>query len=718
MTASLRVSEEAPTQLRRVRAGVGHIAEIDGLRAIALTLVVVYHLFGHGRVSGGVDVFLFVSGVVIALSLARGFALGRPVGVLSRWARTFARLAPPAAIVLLFVIVLSLIVLPPWTREQNLIEVASAALYVENWQLIASQLAYGAPGPLTSPVQHFWSLSIQGQLFLLVPLVAAAVFWLRRARRRPAAMLWWVVGAATTASFVYATWLQARDPQVAYFDTVARFWEFGGGMLVGAALTRAAVIPARLGAVLGWIGLAAVLLSGVLVDGAGAYPGPAALLPVVGAAFVVVSTQCAAAAGPGVLLRSRPLRELSRISYSLYLWHWPVLIAFLASAGAADGVLDLAGAVVVLGVSIALAFGTWWAVERPIAKIARADGRSGARTAASVGPIAVVVAAALGASLTIPPAAQAAPEVAVPDASLSVGQIVVDDCFGAASVDPDRPECADALDPDAPLVPDYAALTSDDANRDACWASQKGEVFEVCALGPDEGYTRHLLAVGDSHNNVWIEVYEEIAEARGWRIDVAGRPRCHWTAANRAHPDLDTAVGCRTWNDHVDAYVASTSLDGIIVVNSSRAGYLPDDGPLYDPDAVLQPGPELDRVRAEGYADAWALRGDPSIPIIAIRDNPIFALGALGCVADSERVRAGSCAAPRGEVLLEDGLADAVRLDPAAHLVDFTDFMCDDVECDLVVGGVIVMRDHLHLTATFARTLAPYLDRELAAAVG
>ncbi|GAA3630113.1 acyltransferase family protein [Microbacterium awajiense] len=717
MTTPTRVTADSSPRRRPASVEVGRIAEIDGLRAIALTLVVVYHLFGHGRVSGGVDVFLFVSGVVIALSLARGFAHRRPVGVLSRWARTFARLAPPAAIVLLFVIVLSLTVLPPWSRAQNLTEVASAALYVENWQLIASQLAYGAPGPLTSPVQHFWSLSIQGQLFLLVPLVAAAVFWLWRSRRRPVALLWWIVGAATAASFVYAVWLQARAPQVAYFDTMARFWEFGGGMLLGAALVWAAVIPARLGAVLGWVGLAAVLLSGVLVDGAAAYPGPAALLPVMGAALVVVSTQCAAA-GPGMLLRSRPLRELSRISYSLYLWHWPVLIAFLALAGAMDGVLDPTGALIVLGVSTALAFGTWWAVERPLAAIARGGGRTGARTVAAVGPIAIVVAIAIGVSLAIPPAAQAAPEVAVPETSARVGQIVVDDCYGAASVDPERPECADALDPDAPLIPAYESLAGDDANRDACWASQEGEVFEVCALGPADGYTRHLLAVGDSHNNVWIEVYEEIAQARGWRIDVAGRPRCHWTAADRAHPDLDTAAGCRTWNDHVDAYVAGTPLDGIIVVNSSRAGYLPGDGPLYDPDAVLAPGPELDRVRAEGYADAWALRRDPSTPIIAIRDNPIFALGALGCVADPERVRAGSCASPREDVLLEDGLADAVRLDPAAHLVDFTDFMCDDVECHLVVGGVIVMRDHLHLTATFARTLAPYLDREIAAAVG
>lgn len=142
----------APSQ----SAQTHRILEIDGLRGIALTLVVVFHLFGHGRVSGGVDVFLTVSGFLLIMSLGRSLARGKSLGIVARWGRTFSRLAPPAMVVLVAVTILSFTVYSPWLRSQNLIEVVSTALYVENWQLINSQLAYGAAGPETSPLQHFW----------------------------------------------------------------------------------------------------------------------------------------------------------------------------------------------------------------------------------------------------------------------------------------------------------------------------------------------------------------------------------------------------------------------------------------------------------------------------------------------------------------------------------------------------------------------------------
>lgn len=665
------------------------IAELDGLRGIALTLVVLFHLFGQGRVSGGVDVFLFVSGVVLALSLKSAVSKGEQGRVWNRWGRTFGRLAPPAAIVLLAVVGMAFTILAPWTRDQTLIEVASAALYAENWQLISSQLAYGAAGPLTSPVQHFWSLSIQGQLFIAVPLVVALVYAVRRFVARPGLVVWVIAVLATIASFVYATIRHADDAAAAYFDTFARTWELGAGLLVGGLLALGTIRLPWAG-LLGWVGLAAILSSGFVVDGAQAFPGPWALLPVGGAALVVLSTQSQSRYAVGGMLRTRAFAWLALVSYALYLWHWPVLIAFLTLRGRTEGVIGWRGAVVVLGISVVLAVITRWVVERPMTRyLSRARGLGLAVPA--VLSIVLVVGVALG-SMTVSHAMRPV--------------VVVGGCQGAAANDPERPECADAVDPDAPLVPVFDALREDDDNRPECWARPGRDEFLMCSVGLEEGYSRHLLAVGDSHSNTLLGVYEEIAIAHGWRIDIAGRAACHWTDARRSQHNGQLREACADWNEAVDDYVASTPLDGILVTNSSRARY------------VLQPGEELDEVVAAGYASAWANRLDPTTPIIAIRDNPIFGSAALECVLDADRVNAGECVLPRDEVVREDGMKAAVERDPYAHFVDLNDYMCDEENCSLVVGGVITTRDGSHLTATYARTLAPYLDRTLGDLLG
>ncbi|MCW3493766.1 acyltransferase family protein [Microbacterium sp. SSM24] len=669
------------------------LPEIDGLRAIALTLVVVYHLFGQGRVSGGVDVFLFVSGVVLALSLESAIARGETAAVWRRWARTFGRLAPPAALVLLAVVAMSFTILPPWQRDQTMREVVSSAVYLENWQLIASQLSYGAAGPETSPVQHFWSLSIQGQLIIVVPLAVALIFAARRWLRKPPAVVRLLVAGAVLGSFAYAAVRHATDPAVAYFDTFARFWELGLGLMIGWALAMGLRLPRRASALLGWTGLAAVLLSGVIIDGAQAYPGPLALVPVGGAALVVLSIR-ADGRGPEVVLRSRAFGAFSKTSYSLYLWHWPVLIAFLAISQRVDGVLGWRGAALVLVISVGLAVATWGLLERPLANRLRT-----ARPLASGG----VALLAVGIVIVVATAGLLAPRAAEPDSAAEAPAPVAAEatCLGAAALDPLRPECHDAADPDAALLPAYDRLTEDDDNRPECWGSLPEHPYAVCTLGPAEGYSRHLLAVGDSHNNVFVGVYEQIALDNGWRIDVAGRPGCHWTDATRVQNNLGATEGCADWNSFIEDYIAEQDLDGVIVTNSSRAEY------------VVPEGESPDDVRAEGFARAWDTRPDPAIEIFAIRDNPIFPIGALPCVIDPVRVEAGACGLPREEALIDDGLADAVELDPNARLIDLTDYMCDPTWCSLVVGGVIVSRDGSHLTATFAQTLRPYLEREL-----
>jgi peptidoglycan/LPS O-acetylase OafA/YrhL len=674
----------------RTHAEHARIVEIDGLRAVALLLVVLFHLFGQGRVSGGVDVFLFVSGVVLALSLRSGVRKGRERRVLERWARTFGRLAPPAAVVLAAIVVMAFTILPPWTRTQTVTEVVSAALYAENWQLIVSQLAYGAAGPLTSPVQHFWSLSIQGQLFIIVPALVALVYLARRFVVRPGTVLWTLAVVATAASFAYALVANAEDSAAAYFDTFARAWEFGAGLLVGGLLGLGAATKMPFPTMIGWVGLAMILSSGFVLDGATAYPAAGALLPVGGAALVVLSIGASGPMSAGRLLSSRIFSPVIKISYALYLWHWPVLIGYLAIRERVDGAIGWRGAGLVLVVSLALALATWWGLERPLARLLSNPGRYRGAVPALVAMLAVP-ALALGA-LWLSHAARPAVEAG--------------GCHGAASADPQRPECADAIDPAAPLLPALDALRTDDDNRPECWARPSSEDFAMCTVGREEGYTKRLVAVGDSHSNTLLGVYEQIALAHGWRIDIAGRAACHWTDTPRDQHNRALARRCENWNAAVDRYVATTPLDGILVTNSSKAEY------------TVAPGEDVADARARGYASAWAERANPATPVIAIRDNPVFGSAALECVLSADDVAAGECTRPRDTVILDDGLSDAVALDPYAHLIDLNHFMCDEETCSMVVGGVITTRDGAHLTATYARSLAPYLDREISGVLG
>lgn len=649
------------------------IPEIDGLRGISLTLVVLFHLFGHGRVSGGVDVFLTVSGFLLTLSLGRAIVNEKPLGVVARWGRTFSRLAPPAALVLVAVMIASFTVLSPLMKTQNLSEVVASALYFENWQLIGTQLAYGAAGPETSPLQHFWSLSVQAQFFILFPVVAIMAVRLFKRVSAQSRAFWFVVVAATAASFVYAWYSNGVNPQAAYFNTFARFWELGIGGLVAGVMLCGWSVPPRLRALGGWLGLAMIVSSGLVFDGGAAYPGPAALFPVGGAALVLLSSS-GGAMSPSRLLASRPLVYLDKISYGLYLWHWPVLIVYLTMRGN-EGV-GWRGACLVLGVAVVLTLATRW-----ILQFVHAWASAGRRRrAAAVAVIAVLVGAVPASGMLAAEAIRASVPVALSE------------CAGAAVLDEALPKCQDALEFDS-LAPTPETARDDDGNRAECWTNGQDATFRVCTLGPED-YTKYLIAIGDSHNNQWVEAYAKVAEDRGWRIDVAGRGSCGWSHAQRAQATQFLTTACESWKDDVENYLMQASgVDGVIVAESSNAVYKSDDE------------------RVAGYVSAWSTF--TTAPILALRDNSMFDPGIMSCVGNREYVESGACKVPRESALRENGFPVAVEQVPGAKLIDLSDYMCTDSNCPMVLGNVLVSRDGSHLTATFTETLAPYLAEEI-----
>ncbi|HJB63655.1 MAG TPA: acyltransferase [Candidatus Microbacterium pullistercoris] len=677
---------EAPRLRRRRRSSAGRIGEIDGLRGISLTLVVVFHLFGHGRVSGGVDVFLTISGFLLVMSLGRALQRERPLGIVARWGRTFVRLAPPATLVLLTVTVMSYTVLSPWTRGQTLVEVVSTALYVENWQLIASQLSYDAAGPETSPLQHFWSLSVQAQFFLLFPLAVGVLTLIARTTRARLIIFWSLLTVATACSFAYATSANLHDPVAAYFDTRARFWELGIGGLVAGLIIIGWSLPKVIRAVAGWLGLAMIIGSGFIFDGGTSYPGPAALLPVGGAILVLLSAN-GGRASTSPLLNSRPLRFLDSISYELYLWHWPILIVFL-TVKQRDAV-GWRGAAVVLAVSLAATALTRLVLARPTAWTNRADAR---RTIAFA--IVAIIAAA-------------APAAIIQSArTVSAATTTLDTCAGAAALDPERPECANVETRGAP-VPALDLLVDDQPDRPDCYARWGDDEVRMCALGPRSDYDKRLLVVGDSHGHALTDAYAGVAESLGWRLDVASRAGCQWVS--RAAPDRSGPSSvqeeCGHWRTAINGYAASGDYDAIVTTASTNSWFEP------VPDGMTRM-----EFHTELILDAWASRPSADVPILAIRDNPVFPESMVDCLADRDAIARGECSLPREDAIRGTGLYDAIEQTPNAHLIDLMDYECGPTRCDMVVGGIIVTRDGNHLTRTYAETLRPYLERELVAA--
>ena len=346
-----------------------HRPELHGLRGLAIALVVLYHVF-FDRVSGGVDVFLFISAFFLTGSFVRRMEDGRPLAPLAYWARTFKRLLPPAVLVILVTLGGVRLLLPPSTWMPAINDAIASLLQVENWLLIHRGTDYEAATGTTSPLQHFWSMSIQGQVFLLWPLLFALCAVLVRrfglSPRRVTAALFVLIAVASFAWSVSAT---ATQQEVAYFDTTTRVWEFAAGSLL--ALWPAANPTAtstgrsrQLRVALGWAGLALLISTGALIDGRSMFPGWIALIPLLGAGGVFLAGTTGSRVGADRLLSSRPVSFLGDVSYGLYLIHWPLLtLTVLATGRESAGLLR---GTLIIAVSLVLAWLLTRVVDTPI----------------------------------------------------------------------------------------------------------------------------------------------------------------------------------------------------------------------------------------------------------------------------------------------------------------------------------------------------------------
>ncbi|MUL39946.1 acyltransferase [Streptomonospora sp. PA3] len=665
-------------------SGSGFRPEIQGLRAVAVLLVAVYHIW-LGRVSGGVDVFLLLTGFLITASLVRAVERRGRIGFAAFWTRLVKRLFPAAAAALAGILVATWLFLPETQWRDAISGVVASALYFENWHLALNSVDYLAQNSGAGPVQHFWSLSVQGQLYLLWPVLIAAAAALGRAAGLP------LRGAAAAAlalvfaaSLAYSVAITRADQPWAYFDTGARLWELALGGLLALALPYLRLHRA-LRILLGWAGLAALVSCGLLLQVSTLFPGYVALWPTLAGAAVIAAGTTGSPLAADRLLNLRPLHYVGDHAYALYLWHWPVLVCYLSVTDRTQP--SLTGGCLILALSMALAVATRWVAETGVEAFTRA--RPSNLWSLSVGAAFIVpVLAAAGVWSGYLAEQQRQQELAAAQATDYPGAAAL----GAPSAEP--------VENSAPINPDPANAAADVpvTYADGCNQEIRGSEVLTCTYGPRE-YERTVALIGGSHAAHWFPALQEIAAEKRWRLVNIIKGSCLFTGVEQYRAG-QVYHSCMEWNAGVMAELAELRPDAVFTTATSTN---------VDPGA----GPVGEKV-VEGYVERWRELDAMGITVIAVRDTPRLEFSAPDCLAEA---RPADCVGRRSPSM--DRVSPLKRLQGVpgnVALLDLTDQLCQGRKCPTVIGNILVYWDRGHITATYMRTLAPVLRDRIEAA--
>lgn len=718
-----RVGVPAPSARHSRRRSPALRGDIQGMRALAILLV----LFNHTGIAGftggyvGVDVFFVVSGFLITGILVREVRRTGRISITGFYARRARRILPAATVVLLAVVVASGQLFTYARVDEVLSHVGWAAGFAANIHSAQVGTDYFAPAAFVSPVQHFWSLAVEEQFYLLWPaLIAMIVYagrrtagpvglaerWLTSRKLRRVAI---AITVLSVLSFLWSVKSTAASPQTAYFSTFTRGWELGVGAMLALAAGRVSRLPLWAKAVASWTGLAAIAVAAVGYSSSTPFPGYYAALPVLGSALVLAGGITGPRYGATALLGRRPLRWIGDISYSLYLWHWPVLMMPAMYLGRD---LDLLERLCLMVAAVVIAAVSYRFVETPVRRLPA--GYAARFRSLLLWPLAVALVAAAvfvvhqssGTPETPPPSAgpYVAPSV---DPEPQTTQVSKDTAVNDAGFAAELARTGQPLP--AVLRPSLDKL-DDDVSRPpvGCSADHDAVRNKVCVLGDPKG-TRTIALYGDSHIGMWLGPLERLAKAEHWKLLTFMKASCLPVDATEYRVDKHWPyTECDTYREWAYTEMARRKPDRIIISGLLAQNFAdPADGSkMLTIDAsrpVFAAGSlhALQRLRTI-TPQVYVLGGTPNLD-----DEPGDCLG-------TRKATMATCAVPldrRTAERNEDWQKAAVAT--GAHFVDPVQWFCDKDTCPLVIRDVIVYRDNNHITRTFANTLHIALGRKL-----
>jgi len=624
--------------------------DIEGLRGLAVLLVVLYHAGVPGFSGGfvGVDVFFVLSGYLITGLLVKEIDRSGRLSLPAFYARRARRLLPAAVLVIVATAAVSVMVFSPMEQVRIAHSGVAAAAYVSNMWFATRGADYFAASSEMNPLLHTWTLSVEEQFYVIWPLLVLLVYRGRVPRTRLVKGMF----ALAVLSFAFSLWLTGAHPAWAFYAAPTRAWEFAVGAIAG--LAAVSVLRDRVGVsrLLGWLGLLSIVAATILFSSRTAFPGTAALLPVVGTVAMLVAGAATPGQGVGRLLDIEPLQRLGQLSYSWYLWHWPVLVIGVALIPE----VNLAGRLALVTLALGLSALTFTFVENPI----RFHRRLSRRPAFSIGLAAVLTLAGCGVALGVRQSAIAA------QGSRSHAPYV--------AAQWDRP------------------TLGDDCN--ANWGDVRAE---ECVWG-DSASSRTLVLFGDSHAAHWFPGLEAIAEAEGWRLLTLTKNACPAAALPFNDPRSHTDDECSRWRESAIQRIREIRPDAVVLGSATHFyGTFTAEEWLHGFEATLG------ALESSGTR-SLVMWGNPSAP----HDIPECLSRARVQRRDADAACTFDARTALDHTSYRAALAVANRVEGAV-VVDVSRYFCEDGECGPTVGGEIVVYDSHHITASTAVALVPLL---------
>jgi peptidoglycan/LPS O-acetylase OafA/YrhL len=654
--------------------------DIQGLRAVAVTLVVLYHAHVPAITGGfvGVDVFFVISGFLITRQLVREVTRTGRVSLVRFYGRRMRRLLPPAAIVVVFALLLARISLPLSSVRSLAHDVYYSAFYGINYHFAAEGVQYGGSTVPPSPLQHFWSLAVEEQFYVVWPLLIIACVVIGRRRGSRTLMLASIVVISAVTLFLSIV-ITPRNQPMAYFSIHTRAWELGLGALVALTADSWARVPARVAAPVAWIGLVMLFASAFIYDDATPYPGSAAIVPVVGSALVIAAGVNHSAGGVESVLGRAVPQYIGKMSYSWYLWHWPMLILLPAWAGRTFGwgmnleICALAFWMAVLSYFVEnAALRSSWSLRRWVP--------TGVSISGSTVIVAVVVA------ITLP--------------TLVGTGFGTTTSLSSDNIAPLQVELTSAVI--VKNVPRNLTPTLESAAKD--FPEHNGDCFSAltmtrvltCTFGDPNG-TRTAVLYGDSHAQQWLGPLDIDAKKAGVKLILVAKAACPVADLPVHNEDLKREyTECGTWRDAAMSYVKQLKPDIIVSSQSEEVPF------------TRYSDLRLARATVQTLKDI----STATTKVVFIGDTPHPGTDAIACLG-KHLTNASACSYPRKKSYIDfptrHGVVNHAIQQAGIGLIDPLSFFCTVTSCPAVVGNLLVRRDLGHITSSYALHLAPLL---------
>lgn len=639
-------------------------SDIQALRGVAVLLVLIYHMWPKFLPGGyiGVDIFFVISGYLITGLLIREANSNQKISLCEFYARRIARLFPTANFVLLFCILGITALSPDYEVSSFLKEVVASSLYIQNWMLADLSLDYLKPETLASPVQHYWSLSIEEQFYLAWPLIILIVLKTTNTKNGFYNKLLACFFFIFIISLYFSTTTTVATKELAYFATHTRMWELAlGGICYLFTLKFIHAPRPYIQFSLILLGLVFILASSLLYSEKTLFPGYSALLPTFGAALIIIGNSQFQHA------KFNTLHYLGDRSYSIYLWHFPVIIFYKNYFHVER--LGIINGVVLFIVILLFSHASYKHIEQKYRKVHKGQAK---------------LAILHGLQTTI--------------AICLTCFILLD--FNQSNVNTDLEiklyPGANALmnneitPQGVELLPPLKFLRADNPSvYGKCHQNQASSDPIYCSFGNSSA--QHIMVLwGDSHAAQWVPALEAIALQKNWKLVTFTKSACGFsdtpsTLNGHSYPS------CTDWKDNVLKTIASIQ-PSLIITSEKNRTYV-----------------ELS-VRVAGLRNSWERMKHITASIYNIEDTPMLDFDPAECLS---RHASNECKTPRKLAISEPATKLALITSNFVSNIDMTNTVCDEEYCYSAVGNLISYRDEQHLSATFSKSLAPFLLRKI-----